>query len=105
MTAPCFDSGEQPDGSPWPEDSRKRLSIYNGLVRQVAATSTHTSLLDLNAMVCPGGNYQEYFDGVQVRDSDGVHFTLGGGNVFAPRIWPSIVALGRQQMATAARNS
>ena len=54
MTAPCFDSGEQPDGSPWPEDSRKRLSIYNGLVRQVAATSPHTSLLDLNAMVCPG---------------------------------------------------
>ncbi len=104
MTAPCFDSGEQPDGNPWPEDSRKRLSIYNGLVRQVAAASPHTSLLDLNAMVCPGGNYEEYFDGVQVRESDGVHFTLGGGNVFASRIWPFVVTLARQQLASAVRN-
>ncbi len=102
MTAPCFDTGEQPDGNPWPEDSRQRLSIYNGLVRQVAAASPHTSLLDLNAMVCPGGKYEEYFDGVQVRESDGVHFTLGGGNVFASRIWPTVVTLGRQQMATVA---
>ncbi|MGH9081537.1 MAG: acyltransferase family protein [Acidimicrobiales bacterium] len=102
LTAPCFDSGEQPDGNPWPEDSRQRLSIYNGLVRQVAATSPHTSLLDLNAMVCPGGKYEEYLDGVQIRGSDGVHFTLGGGNVFASRIWPSVVAFGRQEMATAA---
>jgi peptidoglycan/LPS O-acetylase OafA/YrhL len=103
MTAPCFDSGEQPDGSPWPEDSPTRLSIYNGLVRQVAAASTNTALLDLNAMVCPGGHYKEYFDGVQVRESDGVHFTLGGGNVFAPKIWPFVVALERQKVATPGR--
>jgi lysophospholipase L1-like esterase len=98
LTAPCYDTGEQPDGAPWPEDSRKRLAIYNGLVRQVVATSPDTSLLNFNAMACPGGRYEEYMDGQQVRLPDGVHFTFDGGNVFAPRIWPAIVALGRRQM-------
>ncbi len=101
MTAPCYDSGEQPNGDPWPEDSRSRLAIYNGLVREVAATSPDTSVLNFNALACPGGQYQEYMDGIQVRQSDGVHFTFGGGDVFASRIWPAMVALGRQQMARA----
>ena len=94
MTAPCYDSGEQPDGDPWPEDSAARLAIYNRLVRQVAATSPDTSLLNFNAMACPGGHYQEYLDGRQVRLADGVHFTFTGGNVFASRIWPVVAALG-----------
>jgi hypothetical protein len=38
-------------------------------------------------------------DGQQVRLADGIHFTFTGGNVFAPKIWPFIVSLGRQQMA------
>jgi hypothetical protein len=99
MTAPCYDSGEQPDGAPWPEDSRARLTIYNDLVRQVAASAPHTSLLNFNALACPGGRYEESMDGQQVRQADGVHFTFSGGNVFAPQIWPAIAALGRQQMA------
>ena len=37
LTAPCFDSGEQPSGLPWPEDDPARLARYNELVRQVAA--------------------------------------------------------------------
>jgi lysophospholipase L1-like esterase len=100
MTAPCYDSGEQPDGDPWPEDSQTRLSIYNRIVRQVATVTPHTSLLDFNAMACPGGHYEESLDGTQVRQSDGVHFTFGGGDVFAPKIWPLVAALGRQEMAT-----
>jgi peptidoglycan/LPS O-acetylase OafA/YrhL len=101
MTAPCYNSGEQPDGAPWPEDSRARLTIYNDLVRQVAASAPHTSLLNFNALACPGGRYEENMDGQQVRQADGVHFTFTGGNVFAPQIWPAIAALGRQQMARA----
>jgi peptidoglycan/LPS O-acetylase OafA/YrhL len=99
LTAPCYDSGEQPNGTAWPEDSRTRLNIYNNLVRQVAATSPDTSLLNFNAMACPGGHYEEYMDGQQVRESDGIHFTFTGGNIFAKRIWPAMVALGRRQMA------
>jgi hypothetical protein len=98
LTAPCYDSGEQPNGAPWPEDSRARLAIYNGLVRRVAATSPDTSLLNFNAMACPGGHYEEFMDGQQVRLADGVHFTFDGGSVFAPKIWPLIAKLGHRQM-------
>jgi hypothetical protein len=102
MTAPCYDSGEQPDGQAWPEDSRRRLSVYNDLVRQVAALSPDTSVLDLNAMACPGGRYQQDQGPIQVRLADGVHFAFDGGAAFASRIWPAVVTLGRHQMATTA---
>ena len=98
LTAPCYDTGEQPDGQPWPEDSQARLDIYNGIVRHVATMTPGTSLLDFNAMACPGGNYEEFIDGQQVRLADGIHFTFTGGSVFAPKIWPLIAKLGRQQM-------
>jgi hypothetical protein len=99
LTAPCYDSGEQPNGAAWPEDSRARLALYNNLVRHVVAMSSNTSLLNFNAMACPGGHYEEFMDGQQVRLADGVHFTFTGGNHFAPKIWPLIEALGRRQMA------
>ena len=35
FTAPCYDSGEQSDGAPWPEDQPARVDAYNTLVRQV----------------------------------------------------------------------
>jgi lysophospholipase L1-like esterase len=103
LTAPCFDSGEQADGQPWPEDSPKRLAIYNRIVRQVGASIPGTTVITFNAMACPGGHYEEYLDGQQVRLSDGVHFTFGGGNVFAPKIWAIVAGLGRQQMAEMAK--
>jgi lysophospholipase L1-like esterase len=102
LTAPCYDTGEQPDGEPWPEDSRARLDVYNGIVREVAASTPDTSLLNFNGMACPDGRYEEYLDGQQVRLSDGIHFTFTGGDVFASRIWPFIEQLGRHQMAGAA---
>jgi hypothetical protein len=95
LTAPCYDSGEQPNGDPWPEDSAARLAIYNGIVEQVAAASPDTSLINFNAMACPGGQYEQDIDGIQVRMADGVHFTQEGGNVFAPIIWPQVSAWGR----------
>lgn len=101
LTAPCYDTGEQPNGDPWPEDSRTRLSIYNDIVRQVVATSADASLINFNAIACPGSQYEEFMDGVQVRQPDGVHFALGGGTVFAARFWPLVVALGSRQLALA----
>ncbi len=105
MTAPCYDSGEQPDGQPWPEDSRQRLAIYNDLVRQVAAASADTSVLDFNAMACPGGQYEQDIGSVPVRLADGVHFAFDGGAAFAARIWPVVEKLGRRQMTTTAGTS
>ena len=101
MTAPCYDTGEQPDGAAWPEDSRARLADLQRHRPKVAASTPGTSLLNFNAMACPGGHYEEFMDGQQVRLADGIHFAFTGGDVFAPRIWPLIVRLGDRQMARA----
>jgi peptidoglycan/LPS O-acetylase OafA/YrhL len=78
-TAPCFSSGEQPNGNPWPEDSAKRLNAYNSLVRQVTAqlSSAHpgaAAVVDLESMVCPAGKFHTVIDGVTVRAPDGIHY-------------------------------
>ena len=104
-TAPCYDTGVQPSGAPWPEDDPRRLAVYNGLVRQVAAANpASTTLQDLDADACPGGKYTPVMDGVQIRDpSDGVHFTLAvepnGGTAMAPRLLPLWVTLGQEARA------
>ncbi|MGD0313132.1 MAG: acyltransferase family protein [Acidimicrobiales bacterium] len=111
LTAPCYSSGEQPDGSPWPEDSPGRIKAYNAQVTAVAAEfPLQVSVVNLNAMICPGGTFQSTIDGVTVRAPDGIHFpyfhfgdpqaaapdTLVQVDAFAkwigPRLMPSLVA-------------
>lgn len=102
LTAPCYDSGEQPDGQPWPEDSATRLRDYNDILRQVAAEfPTKVTVLNFGADVCPGGHFEMSIDGVQIRDADGVHIapTPAAGAWLAARVLPSVVAAGRLQMA------
>jgi hypothetical protein len=103
LTGPCTDEGEQPDGAPWPEDNPARLAVYNKLVREVAAEyPTTDSTVDLFGAACPGGKFTSTIHGVTVRETDGVHFTLAGGQYLGPKIMPAIVAAGRSQMATTA---
>jgi peptidoglycan/LPS O-acetylase OafA/YrhL len=97
LTQPCSDSGERPDGQPWPEDSSVRLGIYNHLVREVART-TGASVIDLDAMVCPGGNFVSTIGGITIRWPDGVHFALSSGSYLAPRIFNVLIAKGRVAM-------
>jgi peptidoglycan/LPS O-acetylase OafA/YrhL len=100
LTAPCTNEGEQPDGAPWPEDSLQRVEVFNQLVRQVAAEHPTTdSVVDLDAASCPGGRYATTIHGITVRRSDGVHFTIAGGQYLAPKLMPPIVAAGRAQAA------
>ncbi len=102
MTAPCFDSGEQDNGQPWPEDSATRLSEYNTILRQVGSEHpTNTEVFDLGALVCPGGHFALSLDGVQIRDADGIHIvpTDAAGQWFDARVLPEVVRLGRLQMA------
>ena len=113
LTAPCYHAGEQPDGAPWPSDSAARLTAYNDLVRQAAAASHGAaSVVDLDALVCPGGTFRSTLDGVPVRAPDGVHFPYYAvtdslapdpdtvtqveqfGAWVAPRLWPEILAAG-----------
>jgi peptidoglycan/LPS O-acetylase OafA/YrhL len=102
MTSPCFDSGEQNNGLPWPEDSATRLAAYNTMVRQVAARHPSTvQVFDLDALLCPGGTFTTYFDGIQIRDGDGVHIvpTAAAGQWLDTRILPDVIKVGRQQMS------
>jgi len=100
MTAPCYDSGEQPNGLPWPEDSPARLAIYNNLLGQVAKSADKlrpgtVHVEHLHSLVCPHDRYQEYFHGVEVRSPDGVHFTTPqGGEYLAPKILPAWERVG-----------
>jgi hypothetical protein len=102
MSKPCQSTGEQPDGSPWPEDSSARQAVYNSLLRQVAQNNPGKAYLqDLNSYVCPDGRYSATLHGVPVRSPDGVHFTYGqkgtGGDYLAPAILPYWAELGHLQ--------
>jgi hypothetical protein len=102
LTAPCFNSGEQPNGLAWPEDSATRLAVYNAMVRRVAAEHPATVRVEeFGAMVCPGGTYATTLDGVQLRDGDGVHIvpTVAAGRWLADRLLPQVVQVGRLQQA------
>jgi peptidoglycan/LPS O-acetylase OafA/YrhL len=103
LTAPCTDEGEQPDGAPWPEDNPARLAVYNKLVLEVAAEHPKTdTAVNLFGAACPKGKFAGSIHGVAIRETDGVHFTVAGGEYVAPAIMPAIVAAGRAQMAGAA---
>jgi peptidoglycan/LPS O-acetylase OafA/YrhL len=114
FTAPCYDSAEQSNGAPSPEDQPDRVKAYNALVRQVvAANAQRATLVNLDAVVCPGGAFTTRLDGVTVRAPDGVHFPFFSptspqtadpdtetqvrqfGAWVGPRVWPSIVAAGK----------
>ena len=102
MTSPCFDSGEQNNGLPWPEDSASRLAAYNTMVHQVATEHPSTvQVFDLDALLCPGGTFTTYFDGIQIRDGDGVHIvpTPAAGQWLDNRILPAVIKVGRLQMS------
>lgn len=88
-TAPCYSSGEQPDGMPWPEDSATRLDLYNSLVEKVAAMYPgKVTLQNLDGLVCPGGHFESAYHGMPLRCADGVHFTVAGGEELAPQLLP-----------------
>jgi peptidoglycan/LPS O-acetylase OafA/YrhL len=75
MTAPYYDSGEQPDGQPLLEDSPVRVRDYNQLVQKVATANPQVvSVVDLNAIVSPQGRFTTTIGAVTVRAPDGVHF-------------------------------
>jgi peptidoglycan/LPS O-acetylase OafA/YrhL len=107
MTKPCQDTGEQPNGDPWPQDSAARLDAYNSLLRQVAAEHPgQVYVQDLDSYVCPGGKFVEDLHGVPVRESDGIHFAHvqrgTGGAYLAPAIFPYWLELGHLQEAQTA---
>jgi peptidoglycan/LPS O-acetylase OafA/YrhL len=82
-TAPYNRDGEQPDGSPYPEDDPIRVTTWNRLLRTVVAEHPGTQVLDFGRKLCPNGTFTWTVDGIQVR-SDGVHLTQQGVQWLAP---------------------
>jgi peptidoglycan/LPS O-acetylase OafA/YrhL len=82
-TEPYNRDGEQPDGSPYPEDNPIRVNAWNRLLRAVVAAHPGTQVLDFGRKLCPNGTFTWTVDGVQVR-SDGVHLTQQGVHWLAP---------------------
>ena len=99
LTTPYYDTGEQPNGQPWPEDDPARVDEYNAMLRRVAAQHPGVAyVLNLNKIADPEGHFQPVIDGVPVRYTDGIHWTFAGDAWLAPRILPQI-ALAAQGAA------
>ncbi|GIF47057.1 peptidoglycan/LPS O-acetylase OafA/YrhL [Asanoa ferruginea] len=92
LTAPYTRRAERPDGGLWPEDEPARVDAWNALLRGAAAKRKAT-VLDLNAVVCPGGHFTWDAGGVRIR-SDGLHFTPEGvQQVIAPWVLPPLARI------------
>jgi hypothetical protein len=94
LTAPYTRRAERPDGGLYPEDDPARVDAWNSLLERVAATDpAHPAVLDLNRVVCPGGQFTWSVSGVRVR-SDGLHFTPAGvQRIIAPWLLPRLTTL------------
>jgi peptidoglycan/LPS O-acetylase OafA/YrhL len=96
MTAPYFDSGEQPDGQPWDEDAPARVNVLNRLITSVAALHRGTvSVVPLHRYLDPDGHFTSSIDGQVMRFADGVHTTQAAGTYLAPKILPQFAAMAR----------
>jgi peptidoglycan/LPS O-acetylase OafA/YrhL len=96
LTSPYFSTGEQANGSGWPEDTPSRVDDYNALLARVAAQFPGVvHVVDLNRIVSPGGHYARTIGSTVVRWVDGVHFTYAGDAYVLPRLLPAIEQLGR----------
>ena len=100
-TTPYYDSGQQPTGSIWPEDTPTRVVIDNFIINLVVAKDKTTpgtpnvALMNVGSWVSPDGHYAKVVDGVTTRCTDGVHFTIAGGRALAPKILPVLASLGQ----------
>ena len=104
LTSPYYDSGEQGDGQPWPENDPARVTADNALLTKAAAGSPSVaSVIDLGSMVSPSGRYAADVDGVPLRCGDGVHFTVPGGQWVGERLLPQLVSLGRSHATAPAQ--
>jgi peptidoglycan/LPS O-acetylase OafA/YrhL len=91
LTAAYTRRSEKPDGSLYPEDEPERVDAWNDLVRTEAARRPElVTVLDLNPVVCPDGEFTWKVDGLRIR-SDGLHYTPAGvQRVVAPWLLPKL---------------
>jgi peptidoglycan/LPS O-acetylase OafA/YrhL len=102
LTSPFYDSGEQGNGQPWPENAPGRVATDNRLLHQAAQEdAAQATVFDLGSLLSPAGHFAASIGGVPVRCQDGVHMTISGGQWVAARLLPDLVSLGRAHATTA----
>jgi hypothetical protein len=100
LSSPYFSQPEQADGQPWPADDPGRVDRYNELLRQaVASDPAHAGVLNMGALISPGGHFSVTVHGIPMRISDGVHFTKAGALWVWKAMMPGIVGLARAHRA------
>jgi lysophospholipase L1-like esterase len=98
LTAAYTHRTERPDGGLYDEDQPDRVNAWNRLLATEQADPPHrVVLLNLNAVVCPAGQFTWSVRNIQVR-SDGLHFTPEGvQRVIAPWLLPRLAAIAHGQ--------
>jgi peptidoglycan/LPS O-acetylase OafA/YrhL len=76
------------------EDTPGRVAIYDRILRQAARDVPGTTVFPLGTVVDPHHTYQDTVDGVPMRCSDFVHFSVTAGKVIAPALLPTLERLG-----------
>ncbi|MEV6965207.1 acyltransferase family protein [Hamadaea sp. NPDC051192] len=94
LTAAYTRRSERPDGGLYPEDEPIRVDAWNHLLQATALRFPgQVSVLDLNAVTCPGGRFAWDVGGLRIR-SDGLHFTPPGvQQVIAPWLLPQVARI------------
>jgi peptidoglycan/LPS O-acetylase OafA/YrhL len=88
----------QPDGSPWPINDPSRTRAWNSVLQRAAAERPGAAtVVDLNALLDPGGRYADYVDGVGVRAVDREHFSQAGGMLARSLVLPVLAQLGHSR--------
>jgi peptidoglycan/LPS O-acetylase OafA/YrhL len=95
MTSPYFSQGNQPNGAPWPQGLPSRVNEFNKILRQVASQyPKFVTVFNLNKLADPGGQFAYTINGVQIRNSDGVHFVPQGAVYLSKPIFAAINKVG-----------
>jgi peptidoglycan/LPS O-acetylase OafA/YrhL len=104
LTTPCSAPAESPSGALWPENDPQRLARFNELVRAAAARHpAKATVVDLKALVCPGGKYVTTLGGYLLRSSDGIHFPHAAIPPLAAKLLPTLRSLAvKNQQAKSA---
>jgi peptidoglycan/LPS O-acetylase OafA/YrhL len=91
-TEPYNRRGERLDGSLFPEDQPERVTAWNALLRDVAASHRGVRVIELGERISPDGEFSWTAGGYQIR-SDGLHLTPSGVQGWiAPWLFPQLVA-------------
>jgi hypothetical protein len=102
FTMPYVDpSQEAANGTPFSENDPARAQAFNAVLEGVAKhRSSLVTLIDVNRMLDPSGQYQAVVDGVIARTTDGIHISVPGGELHQPRVLPTVARLGRRARVT-----